>query len=126
MMATGHVNNAIILTKWFRIKGSHRIECIEGPCSKTHGHDWKIGVAVTGPIDGATLLAADTNVINAAFWSLFDSDHVDWNERLGCKNATTEAIAIFIRGQLGISKIGHLLHSVTVCESDGLEVRMYC
>lgn len=114
----------IRLTKWFRIRGSHRIAGIDGPCSKTHGHDWRIGVTVDGPMHNTIMTIADTDHIKAAFWALFESDHVDWNERLGCENATTEAIAVFIRGQLGVGPLGPSLCRVVVEESDGLTVEI--
>jgi len=118
-------NQTIKLTKWFRIRGSHRIAGISGQCSKTHGHDWRIGVIVDGPLHNELLTIADTEQIKAAFWAIFDSnDHVDWNERLGCENASTEAIAVFIRGQLGVSAISHILCGVIVEESDGLTVEV--
>jgi 6-pyruvoyltetrahydropterin/6-carboxytetrahydropterin synthase len=115
----------IRLTKWFRIRGSHRIAGIDGPCSKTHGHDWRIGVTVDGPMHNELLTIADTEAIKAAFWSIFGgNDHVDWNERLGCENASTEAIAVFVRGQLGVGPIGPLLCGVIVEESDGMTVEV--
>lgn len=117
----------VTLTKWYRIKGAHWISGVGddgNPCRKVHGHDWRVGVKVGGRLKCPPFTIADTEAINAAFWSVVGGDHVNWNELLATEYASTEAIGLYIYGQLATGSIGGSLLGVQVYESDTLCVEV--
>lgn len=71
------------------------------PCSKTHGHSFKITLRLQGPIDAKIGWLIDYNdITQIAAPILKKIDHVILNEVDGLKNPTTENITVWLYDKL--------------------------
>lgn len=81
------------------------------PCSRVHGHSFRIEVHVSGPVDPDTGWVIDFAELDAAFAPLkAQIDHRYLNDLPGLENPTSERLAQWIWQQLkpalpGLSKI---------------------
>ncbi len=81
------------------------------PCSRVHGHSFRIEIFVSGPVDPDTGWVIDFAELNAAFSPIKTQiDHRYLNDIAGLENPTSERLAQWIWQQLkpalpGLSKI---------------------
>ena len=69
----------------------------EHPCSKVHGHSFKITLTVEGEIDQTTGFVMDFSDIDSAFRPIHEIiDHAYLNDIEGLSNPTSENICIWI------------------------------
>ncbi len=81
------------------------------PCSRVHGHSFKVEIHVSGPMDAEMDWVVDFAELDAAFSPIHAQlDHHYLNEIPGLENPTTERMAQWIWQKLkpalpGLSKI---------------------
>jgi 6-pyruvoyltetrahydropterin/6-carboxytetrahydropterin synthase len=80
----------------FQFAAAHRLPRYDGPCSRLHGHNYKVFIALEGEVDPASGMIADFGVIKAKVQEhlLARVDHRDLNDVL--ENPTAENIARWI------------------------------
>ena len=86
------------------------------PCSRMHGHSFKIILTLQGPLDERIGWVMDYHQISEVMQPLLkELDHRVLNEVAGLENPTSELLAkwIFERGSKEIS----MLRSVTIMET---------
>lgn len=67
------------------------------PCSRVHGHSFRIEIRVSGPIDPATGWVMDFAELDAAFTSIRSQlDHRYLNDIEGLENPTSELLAVWL------------------------------
>lgn len=82
------------------------------PCSRLHGHSFRVEVRVSGPLDPALGWVCDFADIAAAWQPIHAHlDHRYLNDIEGLENPTSEHLAIWIWNQLrpalpGLSQVG--------------------
>lgn len=85
-------------------------------CFGIHGHTYHIRLEVGGPLDMARGVVIDFDTVKAAWRPIRERlDHKNINNVVGA-NATSELLAVYIFGQLGMSIPG--LCRVEVRETD--------
>lgn len=87
------------ISKTFQIEAAHRLPNVPAghKCARMHGHSFRIGVHVSGPIDPHLGWVMDYADIKAAFAPLFEQlDHQCLNEVPGLENPTSERLAMWI------------------------------
>lgn len=85
--------------KEFTIEAAHRLPLLppSHKCHRLHGHSFRIGVHVAGPLDPARGWVMDFADIGAAFAPVFDAlDHRYLNEVPGLENPTSEELARWV------------------------------
>jgi 6-pyruvoyltetrahydropterin/6-carboxytetrahydropterin synthase len=85
--------------KEFRIEAAHRLPNVPAghKCARLHGHSFRIGIHVEGPLDPHLNWVLDFADLKAAFQPLFDQlDHRYLNEVAGLENPTSERLAQWI------------------------------
>lgn len=105
---------------WF--VAAHVLESHRGPCSKPHGHNYRVRVCVYRRdlndigmvIDYYTLKAIIDDIVSRL-------DHASLNDVLGCSNPTVERLAAYIFAQIRdkLSSIDNnvRIRFVEVCET---------
>ncbi len=99
--------------KEFRIEAAHRLPHVAPghKCARLHGHSFRIGVYLAGPVDPASGWVCDFADLGAAFAPLHASlDHHYLNEIPGLENPTSERLAVWVWERLaprlpGLSRI---------------------
>ncbi len=92
------------------------------PCSRMHGHSFKIILTLVGPLDEKVGWVMDYNEISFAMRPLLNQiDHRVLNEVAGLENPTSELLAKWIYDQMK-TKIT-ILKDVTVAETPATECR---
>ena len=87
------------LHKSFQIEAAHRLPHVpEGhKCARMHGHSFRIGIHVSGPLDPRLGWVMDYADIKAAFKPLLNQlDHYYLNDIEGLENPTSERLAVWI------------------------------
>ncbi|HSF16656.1 MAG TPA: 6-carboxytetrahydropterin synthase [Vicinamibacteria bacterium] len=86
----------MILRVEFQFNAAHRLPHYPGPCSHTHGHNYRLLVFVEGPVDPATGLAVDFLQVKTIVQEhvLRVIDHDDLNRFLD--NPTAENVVIWM------------------------------
>ena len=111
--------------KEFRLYCAHSVQVFgEGhKCSRKHGHCYKVRVEVHKHVDPDTNIAIPFDDIERAWREVGESlDHTDLNEKFG-SNPTTEVLAMYLHGQMGIA-LGHQCSvEVRETESSGVIIR---
>jgi len=84
----------------FLFSAAHRLPFYDGPCFRLHGHNYKLLVAVEGPIDPRSGMVMDFEVLRRHVWekALDRCDHHNLNDFL--ENPTAENIVVWIWDQL--------------------------
>ena len=85
--------------KEFRIEAAHRLPNVPvgHKCARLHGHSFRIGVHVEGPVDPVLGWVCDFSALKAAFAPLHEAlDHRYLNEIPGLENPTSERLAEWI------------------------------
>jgi len=99
--------------KEFQIEAAHRLPNVPAghKCARLHGHSFRIGVYVEGPVGVQTGWVMDFADVKAAFDPIFRQlDHNYLNEIDGLSNPTSESLARWIWERLrpalpGLSQI---------------------
>jgi 6-pyruvoyltetrahydropterin/6-carboxytetrahydropterin synthase len=89
--------------KEFRIESAHWLPNVPAghKCARMHGHSFRIGVHVSGPIDPQLGWVCDFADLSKAFAPLLEQlDHRCLNEIPGLENPTSERLAEWIWGRL--------------------------
>lgn len=92
------------------------------PCSRMHGHSFKIILSLVGPLDPKLGWVLDYHEISLVMKPLLDQlDHRTLNEVQGLENPTSEILAkwVFEKARLQIP----ILKSVTIMETSTTECR---
>ena len=113
--------------KEFRIEASHRLPRVpaEHKCARLHGHSFRIGVHVEGPVDPVQGWVLDFADLKRAFAPLHEAlDHRYLNEVPGLENPTSEQLAMWIWQRLkpalpGLSRITVRETCTSGCEYRG-------
>jgi 6-pyruvoyltetrahydropterin/6-carboxytetrahydropterin synthase len=85
--------------KEFRIEAAHRLPNVpeRHKCARLHGHSFRIGIYISGPLDPELGWVTDFADLKAAFQPLHDRlDHHYLNEIAGLENPTSERLARWI------------------------------
>ncbi len=83
----------------FRFEAAHRLPNVpEGhKCARLHGHSFRVGIHIEGPVDPVTGWITDFADLKSAFSPVFDMlDHNYLNEIPGLENPTSEVLAEWI------------------------------
>jgi 6-pyruvoyltetrahydropterin/6-carboxytetrahydropterin synthase len=85
--------------KEFRIEAAHRLPHVPAghKCARLHGHSFRVGLYLAGPLDPALGWVRDFADLAAAFAPLHaELDHRYLNEVPGLDNPTSERLAVWI------------------------------
>ncbi|MCG3202159.1 MAG: 6-carboxy-5,6,7,8-tetrahydropterin synthase [Gammaproteobacteria bacterium] len=85
--------------KEFNIEAAHRLPNLprSHKCSRLHGHSFRIGVFLEGPLEEPLGWVQDFADVKAAFQPIFEEiDHNYLNEIPGLENPTSENLARWI------------------------------
>lgn len=91
------------ISQAFKFEAAHRLPNVpEGhPCSRLHGHSYRVEVRLEGPVDPKSGFVADFFDVERAFAAILDAlDHRCLNEVDGLENPTAENIAVWIWDRL--------------------------
>ena len=90
----------MILRVKFQFNAAHRLPYYEGPCYRTHGHNYRLLVMVKGPVDPKIGLSIDFLGVKALVRKhvLNRIDHNDLNQILD--NPTAENVVMWIWDEL--------------------------
>ncbi len=91
------------ISQAFKFEAAHRLPNVpEGhPCSRLHGHSYRIEVRLEGPVDPKSGFVADFFDVERGFAAILDAlDHRYLNEVDGLENPTAENIAVWIWDRL--------------------------
>ncbi|MFN8945498.1 MAG: 6-pyruvoyl trahydropterin synthase family protein [Pseudobdellovibrionaceae bacterium] len=90
------------------------------PCSRMHGHSFKIIVSVLGQLDGKIGWVIDYNDIQGAMKPILDQiDHQELNKVPGLQNPTSEIIAQWVYTQMKV--VLPQVHQICVMETPTTE-----
>ncbi len=110
------------------ISSAHTLHGYDGPCSRLHGHTWKVEVTVAGGQLDKIGLLADFKVLKARLKEvLMPLDHVNLNDlpAFAGINPSTENLARHIYRQYAATVSPLKLKQVEVWESDTASVVYY-
>ncbi len=85
--------------KEFRLEAAHRLPNVPPghKCARLHGHSFRIGVHVDGPLDPVSGWVCDFSALKSAFAPVHEAlDHHYLNDVPGLENPTSEHLAIWI------------------------------
>lgn len=89
--------------KEFTFEAAHRLPNLppDHKCSRLHGHSFRVGIHVAGPIGDTTGWVMDFADLKTA-WKPLEAvlDHYYLNEIEGLENPTSEVLAVWIWGRL--------------------------
>lgn len=103
-----------------RIYGCHKLKNQGGCCTKWHGHQYEIILALRANSLDYRNMIIDTYDLEKIFNSFIGTDHLNLNEFMDCEDPTMEAISKFFYDNLK-PKIPEL-YSVTVYETSDASV----
>lgn len=112
--------------KEFRLYCAHSVQSFgaDHRCARKHGHCYKIRVEVHSYVDPKTNVCIPFDDIEAA-WEKVGAplDHTDLNERWA--NPTTEVLAMYLHGQLGVALGYPCSIEVRETETSGVVIRSF-
>ena len=111
-----------ILRQHFQIESARSLPHLPKthPCSRVHGHSFKIVLTLKGPLDPVLGWVQDYHEISEKFKPLLQMlDHNLLNEIKGLENPTSENLALWIFNAL--KPVLPLLTQVTICETPTTE-----
>jgi 6-pyruvoyltetrahydropterin/6-carboxytetrahydropterin synthase len=85
--------------KEFRLESAHRLPNVPAghKCARLHGHSFRVGVHVAGPVDATLGWVCDFADLKAAMAPLVEElDHAYLNDIAGLENPTSERLAQWI------------------------------
>lgn len=91
------------ISQAFRFEAAHRLPNVPEthPCSRLHGHSYRIEVRLEGPVDSNTGFVADFLDLERGFADILGAlDHRCLNDVEGLENPTAENIAVWIYARL--------------------------
>jgi 6-pyruvoyltetrahydropterin/6-carboxytetrahydropterin synthase len=91
------------LVQEFRFESAHLLPKVPAghKCARLHGHSFRIGVAIAGPVNPETGWLRDFGEVEALWAPLHDAlDHRYLNEVPGLENPTSENLAKWIWDRL--------------------------
>jgi 6-pyruvoyltetrahydropterin/6-carboxytetrahydropterin synthase len=91
------------ISQAFRFEAAHRLPNVPTthPCSRLHGHSYRIEVHLEGPVDQNTGFVADFFDVERGFADILGAlDHRCLNDVEGLENPTAENIAVWIWDRL--------------------------
>lgn len=97
------MTHAAEIYKEFSFEAAHRLPKLPEThkCWRLHGHSFRVGVGVEGPIDETLGWVTDFGDIKVAFRPLEEAlDHRYLNEIEGLENPTSEILAVWIWDRL--------------------------
>lgn len=123
-MHYGHAIMNYELKQHFQIESARFLPFLPAthPCSRMHGHSFKIILSLVGPLDPKLGWVLDYHEISLVMKPLLDQlDHRTLNEVQGLENPTSEILAkwVFEKARLQIP----ILKSVTIMETSTTECR---
>ena len=82
----------------FAFCAAHRLPYYNGPCSRLHGHNYKLQIVVEGTVNPKDGMLQDFEEIRRKVWesTLSNCDHHNLNDVPGLENSTCENIAIYV------------------------------
>ena len=107
------------LIRTFRFEAAHRLPNIphEHKCRRMHGHNYRVDVHVTGPVDPHVGWVMDFDEIRRIVHPVLEAlDHQVLNEVPGLANCTSELLARYMWDRVAPSLAG--LTAITIWESD--------
>lgn len=115
------------LSKRFRFEAAHFLPLVaqEHPCRRLHGHSYRIGVAVRGPVDPQTGWFVDYGELSHSVREVLRPlDHNLLNAVPGLENPTSELLAAWLWGNLkervpGLARITVMETCQTRCTYEG-------
>lgn len=113
--------------KEFRLYCAHSVQSfgVDHKCSRKHGHCYKVRIEVHRYVDTATNISIPFDEIEKAWRKVGEPlDHTDLNDKFG-PNATTELLAIYLHGQMGVTLGYECSIEVKETESSGVIIRSY-
>ncbi|MDE2379508.1 6-carboxytetrahydropterin synthase QueD [Bradyrhizobium sp.] len=87
------------ISQAFKFEAAHRLPNVPEthPCSRLHGHSYRIEVRLEGPVDPKTGFVADFFDVERGFADILEAvDHRCLNDVAGLENPTAENIAVWI------------------------------
>ncbi len=119
------MDERVRITATYSFEAAHWLPHVpEGhKCKRMHGHNYKIEVAVTGPLD-ARGFVVDYAELDAVVQPIIDRlDHRCLNEIPGLENPTSEIMAIWLRDHIKAS-LPAFSPEVTVWETPRYRARV--
>ena len=115
--------------KEFTFESAHRLPHVPAghKCGRLHGHSFKVGLHLTGPLDPHTGWIRDFAEVKAIFKPIYEQlDHNYLNDIPGLENPTSEVIAKWIWDQ--VKPLLPELSKVRIHETctSGCEYYVYC
>ena len=95
--------HSVEIFKEFTFESAHRLPHVPAghKCGRLHGHSFKVGLHLTGPLDPHTGWIRDFAEVKAIFKPIYDQlDHNYLNDIPGLENPTSEVIAKWIWDQV--------------------------
>ena len=93
------------VTKWYDFEAAHQLPGHKGKCAELHGHSYRVGITISGPIQPIRGLSDDGFVIDFGDLSDFVKplikkycDHKFLNDTLNIPRTTAELIACWFFG----------------------------
>jgi 6-pyruvoyltetrahydropterin/6-carboxytetrahydropterin synthase len=94
----------LALTVDFEFAAAHRLPRYDGPCSRMHGHNYKLTVTVRGGVDPSSGMVVDFEKVRRVVWdsALSRWDHQTMNDFLENPTAENMVVALWelLRGTL--------------------------
>ena len=108
------------------ISTAHQLRNYEGPCARTHGHNWKIQIEVQSKTVNKTGIAIDFSELDKLLWNVigpFDHQLLNSVTPFNEINPTAENIAKYIFEQIkSLIPPGISLQRVNLWETDNYMV----
>jgi len=112
----------------FYLEASRRLPRLpaEHPCSRLHGHSFRVEVWVSGPLDPELGWVRDFADLQAAWQPIHAAlDHGYLNDIAGLENPTSEHLAIWIWDHLkltlpGLARVGVMETHASGCRYSGV------
>ncbi len=95
--------DSVEIFKEFTFESAHRLPHVPAghKCGRLHGHSFKVGLHLTGPLDPHTGWIRDFAEVKAIFKPIYEQlDHNYLNDIPGLENPTSEVIAKWIWDQV--------------------------
>lgn len=94
----------MIAFRQFSFEAAHRLPKVaaDHPCSRLHGHSYRVEVHVSAPVDPSTGMVLDFGDLAAVVDPVLGRlDHQTLNDVEGLSNPTSEHLAMWLWDQLG-------------------------
>jgi 6-pyruvoyltetrahydropterin/6-carboxytetrahydropterin synthase len=116
-----------IIGKWFHLEAAHFLPYVPKvhPCSRMHGHSYKIYIQLKGEVQSETGFVTDYHVMTEMIKPTIEMlDHTTLNEIPGLENPTAENICVWLWDRFKPNKLKNL-YCVQVKETAGTDCIYY-